>query len=466
MSPAEASLSGERDICSKLELAVITENTIRNSVLASDGLIVRLHASIWFDSPVLKKHQVSGKKYLKLSVPGSGLQTLERAYLEGVVPEDDLEYLYLLMVTRELEMWQLHSYLAKFFFTTGERTQFPYPANWSVENAMECFKIIVDSPLRTLYYYGEQIRRLLEHVGGNREILQEASKAIRERVAAFDEIGLEGIPVDFNVRSIPLVTYRRTGKIQTCVFNGMHLTPVDIVGKHFSLDKVRAKDHFYLKYGSYILYKLKSRVFRKNLRNDDDPVVVLRHCSDVSTRGGHVFAVTEGAKHDRVMMWTDDEKFVRIYQTSRGIEVVDFDCEKRHLALQNLEDSILLFYLTSENNLILLHEMEVPHVTNLLLFREQLLLVVEKHREDSEDKQLWLKTFDIEESGCVAPLSETLVVDWRSDPWFGIGSAGGYIFVCNSDNLRVAHNYPSFENMNTLASPGEFLALSELTTFP
>lgn len=463
------SSTGE-NILSSLECVFFGKLGMKDAAYTTDGKLVHLPAAIWNASPALKNHP--GFTYFELNVPESGVNALVMAFEREIFPADFSNSLYVLIVTRDLELWELHRKCADLFFRVDKFADVQYPSQCSPWVVRRCLEIIVDCPLRTAIFYERQLRRVAEYCPGNRVLMSHAYLTIKERIEPLNELKLECVPLDFNVRSLPIVCHSRTGTIQTSVFDGNHLTPVDVFGKHFSLEKREAEDYFYLRYGSYVVYRSGSSLYRKDLRNDQAPHLILKHCVHFSTKGGLLLAVRETKSRHHVLLWTDDERFVRIYRTRRRINLVEYDGYTGLLGLWLHEHSVVIFKLTGDGTLILLNELQIhggSYVSGILIQQGNVHVTLEICEETSGDVQSCIDSYVIDPSnGSLTPKPRVVLKDSEGDSsgsedHLYLESAGEHVFVIDSGNLRIVEDYPSFEKLRTLATAGEYFCVSELS---
>lgn len=456
------------NILSELEWA-LEEPSMANSVEASDGKIVRVDKALWDASRVLRDH--SQKTYFKLGVPKTVVDDLLTAHKSGKLPIYALDLLNLLAVTCELELKELTSKCADRLFSDEVFLDMFYPSECSTETVMQCFHVFLSRPVRTAEIYRRELSRIAEHSKNKAEIMSNARDLVKQRLKSLIDIGLDCIPVDFKIRSLPVVIYKRNGKLQTAVLSGKHLTPVNVFGKHFNVENASIENSFYLKYGEYVLYKSGKYMYEKNLRSAKTRVTLFEDCTFLLTRRNHVFVVRKLGNSHSLSLWIDDRRFVEIYRTADAIDEIDFDCEYSFLAMRQYLN-ILIFKLTG-HNLILLDERRVNCKTcvttgsscrndrysvSMVLYQRELLLIKQDCRPQNVD---WhLETYKVRPSDGYLSQKIGIVLEEVTDP--RIMRSDTNLFIVESRRLRIVEDHPSYDILRTIANAEQFSALSEL----
>lgn len=468
------------DVLSELVWAADAHSS-RNCVQGSDGEIVRLDKALWEASPVLKKYsQVADDKFMRLSVPQSTVLALIEAHRNGNFPDSAEEFAVfssLLGITSELGLKDLSSKCVDVMSKNREFLEMDYPAQCSEETVMLCFKTLLSSPLRTTAIYEQQLSRLARYSNNSRSTMMRAMDLVEESLKPFVEINLGAIPADFHVRSVPIVIHRRIGKLQTAVLHGSHLIPVDVFGKNFDLEAAGVESSFYLKYGSYILYKSGKNLYRKDLRSDRDPEQLFDDCELILTRGTYVFILRylhkEGTRdsYSSVSLWTEDSAFVEIYRTRRTACLVpspwmDFDRESLVFAICQSSLSPMCLFKLSGHNLILLNETESNwlHKFGAIMLRNQILVGSYKTYPPSNNQVLWtVETYNITDGNTDLQGEEQLTesVDWEDA--LKLMHAGERFFVRRRNRLYLVVDHLTPKKWKVVLGDGEFSALSELS---
>ena len=452
------------DIISELEAKFIDTLSIKNSVQTSDNHLVRLDKELWNTSPVLRQKCAEGLSFMSIAVSRSTVEALLELHRNGNSPKAYHELLNLLAATCELEIEDLtRKCVAAIFEKIKNSFEIDYPSQCSIDAVMYCFKFMLNSPLRTAKVYGEQMARVAKHCNNNPDVMINAMNLLKQKVERFTSIHLDGIPVKFNETILPVVVYNRTGKLQTAIVDGEELKPLDLFGKHFDIGALTLEGDFYLKYGEYILFKSGSRIFRKNLRGDDEPAEILQDCNEFLTRGKFVFALHTKHEHFLVSRWSADDTFERIYRTRKSIHLENFQSETRLLALKVVEEeiSLLLFRLSENDTLCLLAQKKILPLETTILSKTEMLLVVQKPDKKGCLIQTFLETYQIAElDDTSVPNLEVPLDDkyWR----IRVRQAGNKIFLHECGALRIAKTFPSLTGSKTICSEGENPILSEL----
>lgn len=338
------------NIISDLESVVLDEPSWKNSVETSDGQTVRLLGSLWRDSPVLQKQITDGSSYLVLDVASGTLTDLANAHHGGHIPKAYTRRLNLLAVCGVLELKQLTSKCLHSLLLSRKLVTDDIPRECSTETALQCFKILLDTPMRTADIYARQLSRIAHHCNNDKGVMTNAMNLLKQKLNKFASIGLDALPVDFDTEECFIVIHRRPGTLQSAILKGNELVNVNVLGKNFNLESLDESRNFLLKYGEYVLYPSGDSIHLKNLRDECDPIAVLNGASILLVRKNFVAAVQTEDKRDSIMLWTDALEFERIYRSDSRIRSVDFDTETRILAIM-LEAGTKRFFRFANNAL-------------------------------------------------------------------------------------------------------------------
>lgn len=447
------------DIIFELEFAFLDEPSVKNSIQTSDGEIIRLDKPLWDASPVLRRHFAEGASYIVLTVPQSTVEDLRDAHKHGNLPKDFPNLLNLLAVSGQLELKELTSKCFDALCEIDGSMEQDYPSECSSETVMQCFRVLLRSPLRTADIYKQQIQRIARHCDNNRDVMMNAVNLVKEKLKTFIDMNLQGIPIQFNKRSVPILIYKIAGTLQTAIFDGDQLRSVDLFGNRFDFETVKIEDSFYLKHGSYVLYKSGSSVYLKILYDDhDEPVEILNGCTLFLTRGNYVFAVQDRGSRNIVLQWTNDERFVQIFETVKKIKLMDFDSGEGLLAVKLYSDSVLIFSKSEGKSLVLSQKKDIRYVRNMFVSRKQMYLLTQPSGLFRTSPS-WLKTYQILPS--TDSTTPEVAVQF-STTQTTLKNAGEDFFLIDYEGVHIVENFPSLDSIRTLPIHGELYAISEL----
>lgn len=345
--PDEMSRSAAK-ILSTLEEIFINAPTAENSVLTVDGNIVRIDRELWEASPVLREHSSAGSTtaFKRVTVSKACVIDLVRVHRKGIFPTKFSTLLDLHAATAQLGLEGLQSRCFDEIALLEEKySEVDYPSECSSEVVLEFFGALIKSPMRTISAYADQLTRIATHCNNDRAVMTKAVSLLKETIEDFDRLDLHCIPADFSERLVPVAIVKRHGKLETMAFLQFQWQSIELLGKHCNLESLPIENFFYLKYGSYLLYKANGSVFRKNLRDGSDPQKILEHCTIFLTRGKFVFAVVKTDRGYSVLQWSDDSYFMEIHSSGSMIHFIEFNCESRLLAIQDTSNALVVFML-------------------------------------------------------------------------------------------------------------------------
>lgn len=394
-----------------------------------------------------------GRNLLPRALCSEEFTDLLTFHKHGTIPGDDPLLVNLLTVSGQL---MLHEWMTTMLdiFSPKVLLDKPYPQQCSTEVMLQCFSILLESPLRTADIYKRQLERVAEHCSSDAGVMANAMNLVKEKLRGFMNANTGGIPVDFGGRIIPIVIYRCQGRLQTGIIDCNRLIPADVLGENFGSEIDCIESSCYLKYSSYILYKSGDCVYRRNFRDGSNAVEVFRGCLSMLTRAEFVFVLEETGVTHSVWKWVDDAKFVVLYRADSVIRIVDFRRSKRLLAIGFDDNSVRLFTLRNES-LTLLQRKDFNELTSDKLPLRRMSMVSLRWCFVSYNRygDFSLKT---------PVLSDITICSVVADDLKNMTFAGGKYFHSCDGALRLVTKPPRSFGTEVILAKGEHCALSDL----
>lgn len=427
--------------------------TVRNL----DGDCFCVERSLWEASSVLRVQPEDGPPFYSVDASLETLALVLRAQHQGIYPDDLLSLLEILSLAEQL---RLESISKGVFAQLRRKDDFYsqlFPVGCPIDAAVLVVTKLLETPFRTDGVYDDLLQRLSNLCARDEQIMANAINLKTDKQSQFLELGLEPLPVPLSSRLAPAAVINREGRARhTAVLHQNSWMELKLFGPRFDLESTNISE-FYLKYGSYVLFKSWNSIYMKKLRPACSTEKVLDKCTHFVARERFVFAVVteRNPLKSSIMMWLEDESsMVPIYAVEKSeITFIDFECDRGVLVFQQ-EPNLIFVSRIIEGELIPLKCIEAENTICALIHKDTLSIFSrsDSKKWDSIERRCFaLATDDFEEFG-------GLSIEANFSRNLSMKSRGGEIFQISDRGLHLAQEQLFLQTLH----PGECKALGEI----